>query len=129
MHCIHLKPHLVKKLRNQIHVRAKSLFQNLFQMIQVILQFFFFFSCNLKNMALTAKNGVFTFSSENGKKYVFLLLQNEIHFFTFNSKCGFRYIYALGGSMWPPYSTNMNKITHRQAAIDSTMPCEFKKWN
>ena len=31
--------------------------------------------------------------------------------------------------MWPPYSINMNKITHRQAAIDSSMPGEFKKWN
>ena len=28
-----------------------------------------------------------------------------------------------------PYSTNMNKITYRQAAIDISMPGEFKKWN
>ena len=41
----------------------------------------------------------------------------------------FSKVYILGGSMWPPYSTNMNKITHRQAAIDSSMPGEFKKWN
>ena len=38
-------------------------------------------------------------------------------------------ICIIGGSMWPPYSTNLNKITHRQAAIDSSMPGEFKKCN
>ena len=29
----------------------------------------------------------------------------------------------------PIFDKNMNKITHRQAAIDSSMPGEFKKWN
>ena len=29
----------------------------------------------------------------------------------------------------PPNLTNMNKITYRQAAIDSSMPGEFKKCN
>ena len=32
-------------------------------------------------------------------------------------------------SIGPPHLTNMNKITYRQAAIDSSMPSEFKKCN
>ena len=36
---------------------------------------------------------------------------------------------GLEWSIGPPQLTNMNKITNRQAAIDSSMPGEFKKWN
>ena len=38
-------------------------------------------------------------------------------------------LYALEGPIGPPHLTNMNKITYRQAAIDSSVPCEFKKCN
>ena len=38
-------------------------------------------------------------------------------------------ICTLGGSMWPLNLSNMNEITHRQAAIDSSMPGQFKKCN
>ena len=33
------------------------------------------------------------------------------------------------GPIGPPHLTNMDKITYRQAAIDSSMPGEFKKYN
>ena len=35
----------------------------------------------------------------------------------------------LGRPFWPQHLINMNKITYRQAEIDSSMPGEFKKCN
>ena len=50
----------------------------------------------------------------------------RIMFINFEKKpCGM----SISLAFLPPNLTNTNKITYRQAAIDSSMPGEFKKCN
>ena len=55
----------------------------------------------------------------------------EIKYFQ-NISCNKEFIHTYAHYIWsigPPHLTNMNKITFRQAAIDSSMPGDFKKCN